>query len=823
MKKKLIALALSLAIMATAFCLSPVVQAANTDKTETSAGTLKSASDFSWDNASVYFLLTDRFNNGKTSNDHSYNRSLNKAGQVTYGRTKEGSFQGGDFAGIKQKIEDGYFTNLGVNALWISAPYEQIHGYCMAGTRKDTSFAHYSYHGYYALDFSSADKNFGTEEEFEQMVDAAHKKGIRIVLDIVMNHVGYNNMADMSEYGYGTLKNGWQDPYWNHTLNCDTYHTYINYDSNDWVKWWGPQWIRAGLGGGYQNGDGSVLMGNQIYLPDIKTENTASVDIPQVLKTKWTKEGTLSKKQAELNKYFSAGNQKRVRNYVVFWLTQWVEKYGVDGFRCDTAKHVELDSWKALKEQGVKSLKTWRANNPNKPGADWDEDFWMTGECFTHFLDYDSYYTQGGFDSMINFSYNSSQKYDASGSGVPGASSINSTYADYAGKLNNNDKFNVLTYISSHDTALCRQGDKNIYQGSAFQLLPGGIQIFYGDETNRPLANAFEDHNLRSFMNWSNYDKNTLAHWQKVGQFRNKHVCVGAGSHTNLSATSGTAFARSYNKGGVTDKIAAVIAAGANSNVTINLGNTFADGTVVKNYYDGKTATVSGGKVTFNSGSNGTILVESASGDEPQPVTDAPTSASETPTTPTPSSGIYGDANGDNSISIKDATTIQKHVADIEHIKADRLGLSDVNSDNSVNIKDATAIQKYIAQLAHNSKTGQPYGGSQNVTNPPQTTPSSQAEVQTDAPTEAQVPEGRVAILLNDANMDTANIYYWKKDVGGPNPWPGVPMTKSDDGSYFYAEVPEDCDMVVFNGDSGQTVDLTFTPGQKYSFLENKK
>ena len=94
---------------------------------------------------------------------------------------------------------------MGVNAIWISAPYEQIHGYVTSGG--DTSpahFAHYSYHGYYVLDYTETDANFGTKAEFKTMVDTAHKHGIRVVMDIVMNHAGYNNLLDMEEYGYDT-------------------------------------------------------------------------------------------------------------------------------------------------------------------------------------------------------------------------------------------------------------------------------------------------------------------------------------------------------------------------------------------------------------------------------------------------------------------------------------------------------------------------------------------------------------------------------------------------------------------------------------------
>ena len=122
----------------------------------------KGADDFTWDNATVYFLLTDRFANGDESNDHSYNRGLDKDGNVA-DYNKVASFQGGDFKGLTEKINEGYFNDLGVNAIWVSGWYEQIHGYTVGGDGKN-SFAHYAYHGYYSLDYTEIDKNFGTEE-----------------------------------------------------------------------------------------------------------------------------------------------------------------------------------------------------------------------------------------------------------------------------------------------------------------------------------------------------------------------------------------------------------------------------------------------------------------------------------------------------------------------------------------------------------------------------------------------------------------------------------------------------------------------------------
>src|SRR5690625_4004081 len=145
--------------------------------------------------SSDLFVLTDRFYNGNTSNDNSYGRP-----QVDAWGTNVGTFHGGDIKGLTEKLEEGYFTELGTNAIWISAPWEQMHGW-VGG--KDGDFAHYGYHGYYGLDFTAMDKNMGTIDEMREFVDTAHSLGIRVVLDIVMNHVGYPTIVDMHDFDYG--------------------------------------------------------------------------------------------------------------------------------------------------------------------------------------------------------------------------------------------------------------------------------------------------------------------------------------------------------------------------------------------------------------------------------------------------------------------------------------------------------------------------------------------------------------------------------------------------------------------------------------------
>ena len=152
------------------------------------------AAPFSWHNATVYFVLTDRYVNGDPSNDNSYGRHKD-------GMEEIGTFHGGDLKGLTSKLD--YLKSLGVNALWISSPLEQIHGWVGGGTKGD--FPHYAYHGYYTQDWTRLDANMGNEEDLRALVDGAHQRGIRILFDVVMNHTGYATLADMQQFQFGAL------------------------------------------------------------------------------------------------------------------------------------------------------------------------------------------------------------------------------------------------------------------------------------------------------------------------------------------------------------------------------------------------------------------------------------------------------------------------------------------------------------------------------------------------------------------------------------------------------------------------------------------
>ena len=556
---------------------------------------------FLWENANVYFLLTDRFMNGRQANDHAYGRGLNPDGTVDTDKTEgPGGFHGGDFAGVTQKINEGYFTELGVDAIWISPPFEQIHGF-----RSGPGFAFYAYHGYWTLDFTQPDAAFGTKDEFRQMVDAAHAKGIRVVLDVIMNHPGYATPEDAEEFGFGEYADGWET-YKNGPdteLSAETEDTFLVASSPEWDSWWGSGWIRADEGlAGYDTGGTSDTLSCLSGLPDFKTESQEEVDLPEFLFDKWRKEGRLEEEQRELDTFFKeTGLPRTCKNYQIKWLTDWVSDYGIDGFRCDTAKHVEIEVWKSLGDQAEYALQKWRKENPTKTLGDLP--FWTVGEVWDHGVSKDEYFTGGEFDALINFSFRKN---------LMNMKVLPELYSFMADTMQKED-FLVLSYISSHDTSLFTRS--KLKEGiSALLLAPGAVQLFYGDETGRKRdweECPYLDLTMRSEMNWDGADEEILAFTKCLSQFRSRHPAVGAGIHKEISAEP-YIFSRTYSGGEITDRIIVVMGE-PNLSVTVDVNDVFPEGTKLVNAYDEANAPVSNGQVTFQSGPDGIILIEEAS------------------------------------------------------------------------------------------------------------------------------------------------------------------------------------------------------------------
>ena len=275
----------------------------------------------------IYFVLPDRFENGDRSNDRG---GLSGDRLATgYDPTSKGFYHGGDLKGLIKRLD--YIQGLGATAVWVGPVFKNK---VVQGPKGQESAG---YHGYWITDFTKVDPHFGTNAEFEALVDAVHARGMKFYMDIVVNHTadvlyfaecegrsacpyrsiadypyqrrggvdgapinhGFTGERDGSPANFARLKN----PNYAYTVKVSPFERDIKR----------PAWLNNPIY--YHNrGDStfrgeSSTMGDFVGLDDVFTEN------PRVI-------------QGMIDIYGA-----------------WIDKYGVDGFRIDTAQHVNPEFW----------------------------------------------------------------------------------------------------------------------------------------------------------------------------------------------------------------------------------------------------------------------------------------------------------------------------------------------------------------------------------------------------------------------------------------------------------------------------------------------
>ena len=200
----------------------------------------KNENDFDWDEAVVYFMMTDRFFDGNESNNTA-------SGTDTYG-DNPGLYHGGDFAGVTAKLD--YLQDLGVNTIWLTPIVKNIAGVTVTDEGSEDVPYNAAYHGYWASDFTKLNPTMGTTEEFKTMISEAHKRGMRIMVDIVVNHAGYgteSTFADMlrdKSVSEGDIKS-WQSGLPDFaTENADVRAKLVEWQTS-WMKDYGVDYFRV--------------------------------------------------------------------------------------------------------------------------------------------------------------------------------------------------------------------------------------------------------------------------------------------------------------------------------------------------------------------------------------------------------------------------------------------------------------------------------------------------------------------------------------------------------------------------------------------------
>ena len=275
----------------------------------------------------IYFVLPDRFDNGDPSNDRG---GLTGDRLVTgYDPAHKGFYHGGDLKGLTRKLD--YIQGLGITAIWFAPVFKNKP---VQGPKGDESAG---YHGYWITDFTTIDPHFGTEAEFKGFVDAAHARGIKVYMDIIVNHT-----ADVIQYREG---------------GDYAYRSKADY----------PFSRRGGVGGAAINsgflGDHVGTAANWAKLTDPSFAYTPFVPkAEERVKTpawlndpiyyhnrgnsNWVGESSLYGDFVGLDDL--ATEHPRVVAGFIDIYGGWIDRFGVDGFRIDTARHVNAEFWRAF-------------------------------------------------------------------------------------------------------------------------------------------------------------------------------------------------------------------------------------------------------------------------------------------------------------------------------------------------------------------------------------------------------------------------------------------------------------------------------------------
>ena len=380
---------------------------------------------------SIYFVMTDRYKNGDPSNDTGGSSSTSK-NTTGFSPAEDSWSHGGDLAGLSDGCNKNDGTgeglprikSMGFTSVWITPPFKQnfIQGQSA------------SYHGYWIDDFTTIDPHWGTNAEFKSFVDCAHRLGIKVVVDIVMNHTGDVIYYQDGSYSFHNTPNtSAVIPAWGTNIKSPAWLNDLkNYHNQGNVQDWGNQ-------NQYQNGD--------FYgLDDIKTENDVVV------------------------------------NGFADVYSKWVNDYGVDGFRIDTAKHVD-DAYFA---------KWWpkMIGQTSATMAQKNQQLFAYGEFYdANTNDLATYMRKNGLPSVLDFAFQSQALNFASGGISSNLNEVLSNDNNFITKTKS--PYDLVTFLGNHDmgraayllnqTGTTRAASLLLAHDLMF-LTRGIPSVYYGDE-----------------------------------------------------------------------------------------------------------------------------------------------------------------------------------------------------------------------------------------------------------------------------------------------------------------------------------------------------
>lgn len=436
-----------------------------------------------WRDEIIYQVMIDRFANGDRNNDYN----------ITYSDDSMARHMGGDYQGVIDKVD--YLVDLGVTTVWISP--------IVVNVEEDAGVS--GYHGYWTQDFLNVNPHFGDLQTLRRMVDVLHQNDIKVIVDIVTNHVGQlfyydinrNGQPDVTVYGSGD-----QD-------SLDGFGA----DPIEVVTEWDPAYDGRGIQGWTSLGESGPAPINFVYMPEI---NRVPPNPPEFHNPEWyNRRGRVTDwnvTEQVIKGDFPGGlkdldtTNPDVTDALIDVFTTWITALNIDGYRIDTVKHVEHAFW----QQFCPSMR----RHCEELGKD---NFLMFGEIFDgNDALIGSYTAPGELDSTFYFSHKFQVFDDVFKRGQPTSKiealfnerALNYGSAPQEGGIGLAPQESLVNFIDNHDIPrfMWDAGDERKLEAALVYLLSmDGIPcIYYGTEQGFAGGN---DPANREPLWWADYDR----------------------------------------------------------------------------------------------------------------------------------------------------------------------------------------------------------------------------------------------------------------------------------------------------------------------------
>ncbi|MFI7601513.1 pullulanase-type alpha-1,6-glucosidase [Actinoplanes sp. NPDC049681] len=363
-------------------------------------------------NEQFYFVLPDRFANGDTRNDRG--GLTGDRLSTGYDAGDKGFYHGGDLKGVINRLD--YIQGLGTTAIWLAPVFKNKP---VQGSGTDISAG---YHGYWITDFTQVDPHFGTNADLERLVKLAHRRGMKIYLDIIVNHT-----ADVIKY-------------------AENKYTYIDKATKPYKDAQGRTFEDRNYADG-SRAFPAVNTKSFPYTPVIGAQEK-HVKVPGWLNdpTMYHNRGdsTFVGENSEYGDFFGLDDLWTERPEVVRGMTKiyadWIGSTGIDGYRLDTVKHSDLDFWPQF-SSGIEAA----AKKAGKPG------FFMFGEVYSADQEVESTYVRrGGLPATLDFSFQAAAKtFTADGGSAKALSELYTKDDLYTTDDASADR--LPTFLGNHD------------------------------------------------------------------------------------------------------------------------------------------------------------------------------------------------------------------------------------------------------------------------------------------------------------------------------------------------------------------------------------